>query len=70
VCQDPHDLVLLQIPGFNHLTSKRALSRLSSTLPYLPRTFSLPEDYDAWQQFVATQQGASLEWLQKGHHHR
>jgi hypothetical protein len=57
-------------PGLGHLATKPELAKLSSQLSVVPRTFSLPGEYQAWQEFIKTEQGAQMEWIQKGTDHR
>jgi len=59
-----------QVPGLGHLAVKSALARLSGELPTLPRTFQLPKEYKAWQEFMNTERGAKMEWIQKSPGHR
>ena len=35
-----------QIPGASWFTSKKELARSADTLPFIPKTFQLPKDFD------------------------
>lgn len=60
----------LQFPGLGFLATKPELAKLSAQLKFLPRGFQLPDEYEAWQEFIKTERGAKMEWLQKGRNHR
>ena len=59
-----------QFPGMAYLALKSELAALSDELPVLPRTFSLPAQYKDWQEFIKTDRGAKMEWVQKSKSHR
>jgi hypothetical protein len=59
-----------QFPGLGFLATKTELAKLSAQLDALPRTFQLPEEYKAWQEFTKTERGAKMEWIQKSKGHR
>jgi hypothetical protein len=39
-----------QILGLDDLTRKQVLALLSHNLSFIPKTFKMPEEYDAWQK--------------------
>jgi hypothetical protein len=59
-------------PGVAAVGSKAKLAALSrdGKLPFLPRTFRMPAEFTAWQQFLATPEGAVMEWIRKNGQHR
>jgi hypothetical protein len=59
-----------QVFGSGYLTTKGELAALSQQLPFLPKTFKLPQQYTAWQEFIKTGGGADMEWIQKSTGHR
>lgn len=59
-----------QMPGLGYLAVKSELAQLSAQLDTLPRTFQLPQQYTEWQEFLATNRGAGMEWIQKDLQHR
>lgn len=58
------------VPAAGWLATKSELAKLSAVLNVLPRTFQLPQEYKAWQEFLQTEQGAKMEWIQKSKGHR
>lgn len=58
------------LPSLGFLASKPELAKLSAQLKSVPRTFQLPGEYKAWQEFLKTEQGAKMQWLQKSKGHR
>jgi hypothetical protein len=61
---------LNQFPALGYLATKPKLAKLSEQLESLPRTFELPGEYKAWQEFLKTERGAKMEWIQKSKGHR
>lgn len=59
-----------QFPGLAYLACKPELAKLSAHLSFLPRTFQMPHEYEAWQAFIKTEKGAKMDWIQKGTNHR
>jgi hypothetical protein len=43
---------------------------MSSSIRAIPRTFKMPEEYTAWQEFIQSEAGAAMEWVQKSALHR
>lgn len=58
------------LPGLGFLATKAELAKLSAELSSVPRTFQLPAEYKTWQEFIKTEQGSKMEWLQKSKGHR
>jgi hypothetical protein len=60
----------LQVPGLGYLTVKSELAKLSKSIRSIPRAYVMPEEYTAWQEFINTEDGSGLEWIQKSTYHR
>jgi hypothetical protein len=59
---------LNQLPGAAIFASKVRLARTSSDLPFLPRSFILPEQAVDFREYAYAHPEA--EWLSKGSQHR
>ena len=59
---------LNQIPAASAFASKARLARSSAKLPFLPRSFVLPDEAADFRQYAA--EHAAVEWLVKGSQHR
>ncbi|WIA31923.1 hypothetical protein OEZ86_002783 [Tetradesmus obliquus] len=64
-----HQLVN-QVPGLGFLVVKSELAKMSSSISAIPRTFQLPEEHAAWQQFISSEAGKEMEWVRKNAAHR
>jgi hypothetical protein len=58
------------VPGLGFLVVKSELAKMSSSIRAIPRTFRLPEQYNAWQEFINTDAGTDMEWVSKNTGHR
>lgn len=61
-------LQLNQLPGAAAFASKSDLAEASGPLPFLPKSFALPEQVDAYKEFADS--NPDIEWLVKGGMHR
>ena len=61
--------VVNHVRGIAYMANKAELARLSSQLKWLPRSFVLPREYRAWQDFMQTPEGAKMDWLMKDKGH-
>lgn len=59
-----------QVPGLGFLVVKFELAKMSSSISAIPRTFQLPEEHAAWQQFISSEAGKEMEWVRKNAAHR
>jgi hypothetical protein len=57
-----------QLPGAAHFASKSNLAQASSAIPFLPKSFRLPEQMEEYRNF--TQENPDTNWLIKGGMHR
>lgn len=64
----PSVLQLNQLPGAAAFASKSDLAQASGPLPFLPKSFALPEQAAAYKEFADS--NPDVEWLVKGGMHR
>lgn len=57
-----------QLPGAAVFASKSDLAQASGPLPFLPKSFALPNQAEEYKEFAAG--NAEMEWLIKGGMHR
>lgn len=61
-------LQLNQLPGAAAYASKSDLAQASGPLPFLPKSFALPEQAEAYKEYANS--NPDIEWLIKGGMHR
>ena len=50
------------------MTSKMYLPKMSKN--YMPKTFSMPNEFDKWKEFMETDEGKNMKWVRKSKGHR